>query len=117
MVVDDDLQTVEAFRMLLESEGAVVDVATDGETALAQLTRQPPDLLLSDIGMPDMDGHQLMRRLREQTGPTEMLSIALSGFGRPSDVQAARAAGFDAHLTKPITLDNLISNLMRLRKG
>ncbi|RZT42489.1 CheR family methyltransferase [Cupriavidus agavae] len=117
MLVDDDAQTVEAFRVLLESEGATVDVAFDGRSALAQMMTQRPDLLLSDIGMADMDGYELLRRLRAQPELQSVLAIALSGYGRESDVRAARNAGFDAHLPKPVIVDNLLSTLLRLRQS
>lgn len=115
MLVDDDQQTVDTFRMLLEAEGALVDVANDGESALASMQKHKPDLLLSDIGMPGMDGYQLVHRVRGQAALKEVPAIALSGYGRHSDVDAALQAGFDAHLPKPVMLDDLLSTLMRLR--
>lgn len=115
MLVDDDEETVDTFRLLLETEGAVVDVATSGESALARMDARRPDLLLSDIGMPDMDGYQLVHRLREHVALKDVPAIALSGYGRHSDVEAALRAGFNAHLPKPVLLDNLLSTLMRLR--
>ena len=115
MLVDDDAQTVDTFRMLRESEGAIVDVANDGVSALAAMAIRKPDLVLSDIGMPGMDGYQMVHRLRGQPALREVPAIALSGYGRHSDVDAALRAGFDAHLSKPVLLDNLLSTLMRLR--
>nr|WP_315591882.1 CheR family methyltransferase [uncultured Cupriavidus sp.] len=117
MLVDDDLDTVETFRILLELEGAVVDIATDGEAALGRMNAQRPDLLLSDIGMPGMDGYELMQRMRQHAALRDVPAIAISGYGRLSDVNAAIKAGFDAHLPKPVVLDNLLSTLMRLRAG
>lgn len=116
MLVDDDAPTVETFRMLLESEGAAVQVATDAEVALGEMAASLPDLLLSDLGMPGMDGFELLRAARKLPGLEELRAVALSGYGQQRDVDAALEAGFDAHVSKPIVLDTLLTTLMQLRK-
>jgi len=115
MLVDDDSPTVETFRMLLESEGAVVQVATDAETALTEMASSAPDLLLSDLGMPGMDGFELLRAARQLSGLENLTAVALSGYGQQRDIDAALQAGFDAHVSKPIVLDTLLTTLLRLR--
>ena len=115
VVVDDDRETVEAFKLLLETEGANVIVATAGDEALRILDQRCPSFILSDLGMPGMSGVELIEAVRKRNQLAGVKAIALSGFGRDSDVQAALRAGFDAHLTKPVTLDALLNTMARLR--
>ena len=115
LLVDDDEDTVETFRLLLEMEGASVTVATSGEEALDTLNKQPPSLILSDLGMPGMSGLAFIEAVRQRPDMQAVKAIALSGFGRPSDVEEATQAGFDAHLTKPVMLDALLSAIARVR--
>lgn len=119
LIVDDAPDTIEAFRTLLELEGADVLSATDGNTALALLDGRPLDLVCSDIAMPGMDGYALVRALRGQPAYAKLPAIALTGFGRVADEDRALEAGFDAHLVKPFRLDQLLAVLARLgvRKG
>jgi two-component system CheB/CheR fusion protein len=115
LLVDDDHDTVETFRLLLEMEGAIVTVAMSGEEALDSIDRQPPSLILSDLGMPGMSGLAFIEAVRSRPDLQAVKAIALSGFGRPSDVEEATSAGFDAHLTKPVMLDALLSTIARVR--
>lgn len=115
LMVDDDAATVETFKLLLESEGAIVQTATSGEEALSMLDGNVPDIVLSDIGMPGMDGFAFVEKLRETPALKSVICIALSGFGQAADVTQSEHAGFDAHLTKPVTLDDLQSAYARLR--
>ncbi|MGU7782042.1 CheR family methyltransferase [Burkholderia sp. PU8-34] len=116
LMVDDDAATVETFKLLLESDGAVVQTATSGEEALSMLDGNVPDLVLSDIGMPGMDGFAFIEKLREAPALRAVTCIALSGFGQEADVKQATNAGFDAHLVKPVTLEDLLSLFARLRR-
>jgi two-component system CheB/CheR fusion protein len=116
LMVDDDAATVETFRLLLESEGAIVQTATSGEEALAMLNGTVPDIVLSDIGMPGMDGFEFVGKLREQPALQAVICIALSGFGQEADVTMARQAGFDAHLKKPVMLEELIHVFARVKR-
>jgi len=116
LVVDDDRETVETFSALLELEGARVAVATSAQDALRAVERDPPQLILSDVGMPDMSGLQFIQHVRERDGGDAITAIALSGYSREEDVDAALKAGFDAHLTKPVMLDVLITTVARLRQ-
>jgi len=115
LMVDDDEETVETFKLLLESEGAVVHTATSGEQALSMLDGNVPDIVLSDIGMPGMDGFAFVEKLREAPAMKSVICIALSGYGRDADAKQAEHAGFDAHLKKPVSLDDLLSVFSRLR--
>ena len=109
LVVDDDSETASAFAALLELEGALVATAHDGEDALALLERNHVDLLVCDIGMPGMDGYELMGQVRANPRLAQLPAIALTGYAVGADDQRARASGFDLTLTKPVSLDALIA--------
>ena len=107
LLVDDTLDTLETFSMLLEAEGGVVTCANSGSAALALCGSNQFDLLISDVGMPEMDGNQLVALLRRRPETAGLPSIALTGYGRPQDIRAAADAGFNAHLTKPVDMEKL----------
>lgn len=113
LLVDDDAATVETFKLLLEAEGARVDIATGARAALDRLNSDKPDVILSDLGMPGMDGFEFMAEVRRRPGFETVRSIALSGFGQAMDVEKAQAAGFTSHLTKPVMLDDLLTALTK----
>jgi two-component system CheB/CheR fusion protein len=115
LLVDDDPDTVETFRLLLEMEGAMVTVAMSGEEALDLAAKQRPSVILSDLGMPGMSGLAFIKAVRLRPDLRSVKAIALSGFGTPSDVDEAIRAGFDAHLTKPVMLDALLSAIAQVR--
>lgn len=114
LLVDDSHETLEAFHQLLSLEGAQVSSATSGAAALALAEREEYDVVLSDIGMPEMDGHVLLARLRDMPRHGRVPAVALTGYGRAEDVRRARAAGFDAHLNKPVRLQALLEVLTNL---
>ena len=107
LVVDDDPDAIETFGMLLGIEGAHVTAAHSGADALRLCEDATFDLIISDIGMPMMDGSQLIASLRRRPATEKVPAIALTGYGRPQDVQAALMAGFTAHLAKPVDMSRL----------
>ena len=117
LAVDDMPSALEPFVALLESQGAVVDASTSGADALQRLAAGKHDLLVSDIGMPGMDGFELIAAVRRSSQP-DIQAIAMTGYGRPADAERAQRAGFDAHMAKPIEFDalkRLIASLIRQR--
>ena len=98
--------------MMLGLWGYAVETAFDGLAALELAARDTPDVILSDLGLPGMDGYELARRLRQRPGLEDVVLVALSGYGRDEDKQRALDAGFDHHLVKPPDLD-LLANLLR----
>ncbi|MGB3308811.1 MAG: response regulator [Nodosilinea sp.] len=116
LVVDDDGTTCEFIAFFLELQGARVMTAASAGEAIAVLTRFRPDIILSDIGMPDMDGYMLMRQVRslspEQGG--QVPAIALTAYAGEIDYRQAIAAGFQKHITKPVELDQLIEAIAEL---
>ena len=116
LVVDDDDDTREFLIALLEDEGAMVRSAASVAGALAALESYWPDLLLSDIGMPEADGYELIRRVREMEALRggKMPAIALTAYAREEERQQALEAGFQMHLSKPVDINNLIAAIANL---
>jgi PAS domain S-box-containing protein len=111
LVVDDSPDSVESLTLLVQALGHEVRAARDGATALEAARAFAPEVVLLDIGMPGMDGYTAARSLREQPGGGSLRIVALTGWGQDADRQRTLAAGFDAHLTKPVdpaTLDQVI---------
>lgn len=96
--------------MILERRGYDITVAYTADQAVEKAGREKFDLLISDIGLPDRSGYELMQEMRSRG----VLGIALSGFGMESDVNRARAAGFSEHLTKPINFERLEEVIQQL---
>jgi len=114
LVVDDSEDTTEMVRHLLQIGGASVFVATSGVEALRLAREKEFDVVLSDISMPEMDGFEFLSRLRQIPGKEHLPAVALTGFGRPEDVQRANDNGFYAHLTKPFDIQSLASLLQKV---
>ncbi|QEI08644.1 PAS domain S-box protein [Pigmentiphaga aceris] len=108
LLVDDSQDILDATQFLLETEGALVTTAASGEAGLEQATRETYDLILSDIGMSGMSGHQMLQELRRRDPRFKTPAIALTGYGSKSDIDQALEAGFTLHLSKPIAFDTLI---------
>jgi CheY-like chemotaxis protein len=116
LVVDDNIDAAESLAMVLGLHGYNVRTMHDGESALAAVRQQPPDAVVLDIGLPEMDGYEVARRLRANPHGRQMLLIALTGYGQAEDRQRAENAGFDHHLVKPVdpgTLERLLSRRPR----
>ena len=111
LVIDDNLDILESTAMLLSVLGYRVETAASGDAALARAHGERPDVVLLDIGMPDRDGYEVCRALREvwRAGTTKI--VAVTGWGQAADREKARAAGFDAHLVKPVRIEDLESAL------
>ena len=108
MVVEDNADVRETMRDFLQLSGHDVTVAVDGPTAVEALIEQRPDVALVDIGLPGLDGYQVLAALRERGADLPTVFIALTGYGRPQDRQRAFEAGFHDHLVKPVDSDALL---------
>jgi two-component system CheB/CheR fusion protein len=117
LLVDDAVESLQAFQTLLEMEGAQVWPQTTGAAALAVAQHQTFDLILSDIGMPGMDGYELIAALRQLPGTASVPALALTGFGRAQDATRAIRAGYDGHLGKPVSLQALVDKIARATIG
>jgi signal transduction histidine kinase/ActR/RegA family two-component response regulator len=107
LVVDDNVDAAQMLAALLEVQGHAVSVEYDGRGALARARAQQPDVLLLDIGLPDMDGYELARRLRAQPENAAATLVALTGYGQNQDREEAQQAGFDHYLVKPADLNEV----------
>jgi PAS domain S-box-containing protein len=115
LVVDDDDDGRELVRRLIAECGAEVQMASSGAEALQSVRARRPAVIVSDIGMPGMDGYEMMRRLRETSSSSAPLpAIALTAFARPEDRERALACGFTAHVAKPVEPAELIATVARL---
>ena len=107
LVVDDNRDAAESTALLLKALGAQVRVAFGGAQALETAARWRPDLVLLDLGMPEMDGHEVARRMLAQFGDERPLLVALTGWGQQQDREQTRRSGFDEHVVKPVDLAGL----------
>ncbi|MCS3419405.1 CheY-like chemotaxis protein [Pseudomonas sp. BIGb0450] len=119
LLVDDSAEVLEVLNLLLEMEGAQVSAFNDPQTALETARDAQYDLIISDIGMPKMNGHELMQKLRTLGHLRQVPAIALTGYGAGSDQKKAAESGFSPHVSKPVAHDSLIDlieKLCRLRR-
>jgi signal transduction histidine kinase/DNA-binding response OmpR family regulator len=107
LVVDDNRDAAESLALLLQMLGATTRVEGSGEAALRALAEFRPTLAIVDIGMPGMDGHEVARRVRARPEFDTLTLVALTGWGQAEDRRLSMLAGFDRHLTKPASLDDL----------
>lgn len=106
LVVDDLVDAADTLGKLLEIMGCQVRVAHDGLAALSVAATFQPHIVFLDIGLPQLSGYEVARRLRRES-PADLLLVALTGYGRESDLMQAKEAGFDQHLLKPASLEQL----------
>jgi signal transduction histidine kinase len=114
LVVDDNVDAAEALGELLRDYGHEVATAHDGARALDNARLHRPEIILLDIGMPDMDGYEVAKRIRGELGLADALLVALSGYGEDRHRRLAREAGFDQHITKPVDASKL-EELLKLQ--
>jgi CheY-like chemotaxis protein len=113
LVVENHEDTLQAMKMYLELEGHTVNTAATMKAALAAATEDTFDLVITDIGLPDGDGWELMRQLRERVS---VRAVAMSGYGWKEDLEKSRAAGFLAHLLKPLKITDLEAVLRKIEQ-
>jgi CheY-like chemotaxis protein len=115
LVVDDNCDAAESLAAVLEFMGNKTRWTHDGSEALRVAAESTPEVMLIDIGMPGMNGYELARAVRSKPWGTEVVLIALTGWGQDDDRRQAREAGFDAHILKPADpteLERLLQSLM-----
>jgi signal transduction histidine kinase/ActR/RegA family two-component response regulator len=114
LYVEDDPLNVELVKATLALRpGVELVAAPDGPSGLEMAEAQPADLIVLDIGLPGIDGHEVCRRLRARAGTAKTTIIALSANAMPADFERGRAAGFDAYLTKPLDVEALLAQVDR----
>ena len=102
LLVEDNQDTRDMLKEALESDGHIVQIAGDGGTAVRLATNGTFDVALVDIGLPVLDGYEVARRIRDLNHGKGMRLVAVTGYGQPEDIQRAKEAGFDRHVTKPL---------------
>jgi two-component system CheB/CheR fusion protein len=112
LIIDDNDDSREVLAMSLEIDGHRVLAAASGREGLEIALVERPDVIIVDIGLPDIDGHEVARRLRSALGPETML-VAFSGYAQPEDRRRSLEAGFDAHVVKPATVEAILDALAR----
>jgi CheY-like chemotaxis protein len=112
LVVEDDPDSRESLKRVLELNGHSVEVAPDGIAGVAKAAQWHPDIAIVDIGLPKLNGYAVAKAIRRELGGKPTL-VALTGYGLPEDEQRARAAEFDQHLVKPVDFDRLLEIVAR----
>jgi signal transduction histidine kinase/ActR/RegA family two-component response regulator len=108
LIVEDDTDSRNVLAVLLQRLGALVEAVSSAKEAYERVSHRRPDVLVSDIGMPDEDGYSLIRRVRQMDGERKLPAIALTAYARKQDAEAALGAGYDCHLPKPVAPADLI---------
>ena len=111
VIVDDNVDAAESLAALLSTAGHSVTVLENGLSTLQYAAEHKPQVFILDIGLPDMDGYQLARRLKAQPATANAVFIALTGYGQAHDKVLAKAAGFDHHFVKPVEWQELLQAL------
>jgi CheY-like chemotaxis protein len=117
LVADDNVDSAASLSLLLRHTGHETHVAYDGSDALEAAERLRPEVALLDIGMPQLNGYEVARRIRQQAWGVQMTLVAVTGWGQDDDKRRAEDAGFDYHLTKPLDYATLRKILESPRIG
>jgi PAS domain S-box-containing protein len=117
LLVEDDLDSLEATTLALRAAGALVRPAASASEAWSAYSERAPDIVVSDLSMPEEDGYSLLRRIRQLDERDAVPAIALTGFTRPEDKARVLAAGFAAHVPKPVELEVLLTVLTQALAG
>jgi CheY-like chemotaxis protein len=108
LIVEDDADSRNVLSVLLQGLGALVEAVSSAREAYERLNLRRPDVLVSDIGMPEEDGYSLIRRVRQTSNSSSVPAIALTAYAREQDADAALASGYNRHLPKPVEPADLI---------
>ena len=114
LVIDDERDSLEILTLVLQQEGATIVSATSAEAALKALSQKTPDLIISDIGMPEVDGLTLMTQIRQLPRGKNIPAIALTAYAGEIERQSSFDAGFQKHIAKPISIPELITAIIEL---
>lgn len=117
MVVDDNVDAAHMLGMFVEELGHTVYIEHHPRAAIERAAAERPDVCLLDVGLPDMDGIELARRLRQQPETTTSILIAVTGYGRDQDREAALRAGFAYYFAKPVDSHKLAALLLEIGRN
>jgi len=107
VIIEDSADAARTLADVLQLQGHRVRIAPDARSGLALVRERRPDLVLCDIGLPDMSGYEVARTMRADASTSRIVLVALTGYAQPEDRRRAAEAGFDAHLAKPPSLERL----------
>jgi CheY-like chemotaxis protein len=116
LIVDDNVDAAAALELLLQEAGHLVRVAHTGPTGLAAALDFRPDVVLLDIGLPELNGWKVAKRIRQQPILHDIVLVAMTGYGQKADRQHSQRAGFDHHLVKPVDFGKLRQILAAVSK-
>jgi CheY-like chemotaxis protein len=119
LIVEDLPDSANSMALLLQLWGYQSEIAQDGESACELAATFRPDVVFLDIGLPGIDGHEVARRIRKLPGMADALLVAITGYGRPADVQRCKQAGIDYHFLKPadpIELQKVLAKAEKLKR-
>ena len=117
LVVDDNVDAADSLTLNLQQAGHVVRAVYSGAAALDAFREQAPDVVVLDLGLPDIHGVEIARELRAEGRGRDIVLIALTGWGREEDRERTSAAGFDEHLTKPVDAAVLLQVMAMHRRN
>ena len=109
LIVDDNVDSAESLRMVVTLAGHEVGVAFNGKDAIAAALRTLPHAVMLDLGLPDIDSYAVAREIRSHEALRGVVIVATTGSNRAEDIEKARNAGIDEHMTKPLDLDRLLA--------
>ena len=108
LLVDDNIDACTMLSHALRAQGYGVQTTHNGPDGVRVAQQWRPDIVLLDIGLPGLDGYEVARRLRAAEATSKVRLIAMTGYGRATDIRLAREAGFDAHMVKPFDFDEMM---------
>ena len=114
LVVDDEVDSLEIITFILEQEGAIIATAVSASEAIESIAKSTPDLIISDIGMPEIDGYQLIEKIRASENFKSIPAIAVTAYASETDEQKAITAGFQRHVSKPIDTNAIVDMVIDL---
>lgn len=119
LIIDDSVALAETLRLMLDLMGHSATVCNSGGAGLVHVAGHTPDVILLDIGLPDMSGYEACKRLRETGRLSKTMIVAQTGRDHPDDIREAKEAGFDDYLVKPVPFDRLeaLLNNIALQSG
>jgi CheY-like chemotaxis protein len=117
LIADDLPDAARSLAMLFEMYGAEVRISFDGAQTVQAAETFLPEIVLMDISMPGMSGYEAARAIRQAPWGRAMILVALTGWGRSTDLEAARSAGFDDYLLKPFDVERLLEMISRIRSA
>jgi CheY-like chemotaxis protein len=113
LLIEDDLEQAEVLKESLKTPDSVVELAVSGVEGIETARQFHPDVVVCDIGLPDIDGDEVARRMRADPQLRSIRLVALSAHALPEDREKSKRAGFDEHLTKPPSFDDLHNQIAK----